>query len=142
MNKKNLMIISILSLTLVILLICYIIYNRFVINKIDTVILNSVYAKDDYFIYYVPLVDICDALVKIANSNPKHLKVLNNNKYKIRVENKNNLRYISCELLSNDRILASAEFNYNYIDQNNYIIRQMLKKVKKDVANIGYLKKP
>lgn len=150
MNSK-ILIVSIAVIVLIIIVIVVVIDVKKRPNPLSDDILNSVYMTDGYFVYYVPLMDIFENLIKIAIIDPNYIPLHKDETYSLVIDNQETLKYISCSIRNEKNVIATSDFTTQFIDKDlfggNAILgfistneQKMVKNIVDNKLNISYYK--
>ena len=150
MNSK-ILIVSIAVIVVIIIVIIIVIDVKNRPNPLGDEVLNSVYMTDGYFVYYVPLMNIFDNLIKIANIDPNYIQINNNKTYTLIINNQETLKYINCSIKNEKNIVATSDFTTQFIDKDlfggNTILgfictneQKMVKNIVDNSLNMAYYK--
>lgn len=139
MNSK-ILIVSIAVIVIIIIVIVVVIDVNKRPNPLGDDILNSVYMTDGYFVYYVPLMNIFENLIKIANIDPNYTPINKDKTYTLTINNQETLKYISCSVSNEKDVVATSDFTTQYIDKDlfggNALLGFMSTNEQKMVKNI------
>lgn len=150
MNSK-ILIVSIAVIVVIIIVIIVVIDVKNKPKPLGDDILNSVYMTDGYFVYYVPLMNIFENLIKIANIDPNYAPINKDKTYTLLINNQETLKYISCSIRDEKNVIATSDFTTQFIDKElfggNAILgfistneQKMVKNIVDNKLNIAYYK--
>lgn len=150
MNSK-ILIVSIAVIVLIIIVIIVVIDVKNKPKPLSDDVLNSVYMTDGYFVYYVPLMNIFDNLIKIANIDPNYTPINKDKTYTLSINNQETLKYISCSIRNEKDVVATSDFTTQFIDKDlfggNSILgfistneQKMVKNIVDNKLNMAYYK--
>lgn len=150
MNSKILIVsIAVIIVIIVVIIVAIDVKNR--PKPLGDDILNSVYMTDGYFVYYVPLMNIFDNLIKIANIDPNYTPINKDKIYTLSINNQETLKYISCSIRNEKDVVATSDFTTQFIDKDlfggNSILgfistneQKMVKNIVDNKLNMSYYK--